>query len=182
MHLISNLLDKPIITANEGRIVGAAKAFLFSPDWKSVTAVSLGGEGLFSRKFSVIVQNNIGLFGVDALLIKQASAPIDSSQVAELATWFKRDDLKGRAIETPGGTKIGTIGDIIIDPQGQIIGFKLAQLLVQGTLANRGYISRGCVVDLLTSGGLMTIDLAKAEQQTLGDKIELHKASEEVAA
>lgn len=198
MQLVKNLLDKPLISLNEGRIIGTVKAILFTPDWKAVVGVSLnaekapnwsaqglaaslGAQRLFNVKTSLILQSDITLFGLDALLVRQTGVIIDSAQASEFNIWQKPDDLKGRAIETPGGTKIGTLGDVIINSRGKVLGFQLSQWLIQGTLAQRGYISRQCVVDLLTSNGLMTIDLAQAEQQILTDEpfnIDLRKVEE----
>lgn len=175
MILGDNLIDKLVISSNEGRIVGKVKEFYLDKALEAVTAVQLAGEGffnlsgggLFQRKFTLIKHEDITLLGVDAVLVKDADRVIDSDQVTELDTWISRHELRGREVATPGGTKIGTIGDIIFNQAGRLLAFTLSRIFVEGPLANTQTIAREVIVDLGHEEGIITIDLAAAEQQNL---------------
>lgn len=162
------LMDKSVVSVDEGRLVGTIKSLYVDRELTTLRAVGLAGKGMFNRQKMLVQREPIVMFGRDALFVKQSNVAVEDGQLAEFGSWLRLADLKGRRIETPGGTKIGTIGDILHDQQGQILGFTFDQLLVQGTLADKGYLSRGCVVEVATPEELMTIDLTKAEQQTIG--------------
>lgn len=161
-----NLMNKVVISLNEGRIVGKVKAFYLDWELTRITAVQLGSEGLFHRKFSLVRQEDISLFGVDTVLVNKSQAVTTSNEVTEFDTWLPLDKLRGREVDTPGGTKIGTIGDIIFDDKGHLLAFKLARLFVEGPLAETQQIAREAILDTGREDGIITVDLAKAEQQS----------------
>jgi uncharacterized protein YrrD len=167
-----NLLDKPVISSKDGQIVGKVKEFYLDENLEVITAVHLGSEGffnlsaesLFHRKFSLVKRDEVSLFGLDAILIKNAAAVTSSDEVAEFETWLTRHELKGREVDTPGGTRIGTIGDIIFDKVGHLVAFKLSRIFVEGPLAKAQTIAREVILDTGREDGILTIDLARAEQ------------------
>ena len=73
------------------------------------------------------------------------------------------DKLRGREVDTPGGTRVGTVGDIIVGTEGDITGFTLAKVFVEGPIAEQGQIPRAGLIDSGTEDGVMTVDLAKIE-------------------
>jgi sporulation protein YlmC with PRC-barrel domain len=81
--------------------------------------------------------------------------------------WVRRQDVVGREVDTTGGTKVGVIGDVIINDDDGVIGFKLARVFVEGPIAKKQTIAREVVVDTGAVDGVMTIDLAQAEQHEL---------------
>jgi hypothetical protein len=112
------------------------------------------------------------IFGLDAVLVQNSEAVVEGKQVAELENWVQRDDLTGRQVNTQGGTKIGTIGDIIFDKEGHLLGFKLSRVYVEGPLAKSKTITRDVVISPGNEDGIMSIDLARAEQQNLKQQYE----------
>jgi len=169
MHNGDDLIKKNIITVDEGRILGKTDDFYLDTNLTTITAVQLPGSGLFSRKVTLIQHNAVTLYGVDSVLVKQSDVVVDANDLPDKDNWLLRNDLKGRHIETPGGTKIGTVGDIIFNDSGRILGFSFGQLLVQGTLETYGAITRDCIIEVLNPDGIMTIDLSKAEQYQVGE-------------
>lgn len=170
-----NLIDKAVISLSEGAILGVTKELYLDPKLEYVVGIQLGSsEGflhLGQRKFRVIERGNIAVFGVDAILLKEeADTSIMTDAEApesESKEWLERSALKGRNINTPGGTRIGTLGDVIFDQEGWIVGFKFQQILVKGPIAAAQVIARDVILDLGHESGIMTIDLARAEKQTL---------------
>lgn len=172
-----NLLGKPVISLKNGQVVGAVKEFYLDRTLEFITGVQLGSEGLFDfklqnlfkHKFQLVRNDQIVLFGFDVILITDSEAIVDSDQVSELGQWLKLSSLKGRKVYTPGGTHIGTVGDIIFEPgqTGHLLGFTLGGVFVDGPLSQARAIAREVVVDPGGEDHFMTIDLARAEQQDL---------------
>ena len=80
---------------------------------------------------------------------------IDESVATEIDKWMRRQELVGREVDTTGGTKVG------------VIGFKLARIFVEGPIAKKQAVAREVVVDTGAEDGVMTVDLAQAEQHSL---------------
>ncbi|MCA9990376.1 MAG: hypothetical protein KDE29_05180, partial [Anaerolineales bacterium] len=88
----------------------------------------------------------------------------DDKETSAARQWLLLDKLQGRMVDTPGGTKVGVVGDVIVDEEARIIGVSLSKVYVEGPIAEQRAVSRTAVVDLGDEDGVMTIDLAKAEQ------------------
>ncbi len=175
MQLGERLIGKSVISANDGRVIGAVKELYLDRNLEILTAIrlggdgflGLGGEGLFGRKIEVITRDDILLFGIDVILVKDSWTVTDGEQVPGLGQWLERNDLKGRAVDTPGGTKIGTIGDVIFDGDGRILGFRLSRIFVSGPLAQKEVVAREVMIDPGNDDEVLTIDLGRAEHQEL---------------
>lgn len=174
VHLGESLIGKSIVSISDGRIIGPVRELYLDRSLELIMAVmigdggflGLGSEGgLFGRRSGMVRREDVVLFGIDTILIKDSKAVKRSDQIAEVGDWLSRAKLKGRPVDTPGGTKIGILGDIVFDNEGRIVGFKLSQALVEGPIARKRAITREVVVDTGNEDGVMTIDLSKAEEQ-----------------
>jgi len=87
----------------------------------------------------------------------------DSETLTQSDQWVRLSKLKGRDIETHGGTKVGTVGDIAIGEEANITGFALARVFVEGPVEESGFVPRHALFDTGSIDGTMTIDLTKAE-------------------
>ena len=163
MRLGKDLTGKPIISVTDGRLVGYAKDLYTNKDLYWVTGIYTGSEGLIGRKDKLIHRDNIVVFGIDAILVKNADVETDNKDLDEANDWQRLEKLRGRVVDTPGGTKVGTIGDIIIGEEGEVTGFSLSRVHIEGPVADNGTIPRNAVVDTGSVDGGMTIDLQKVE-------------------
>jgi sporulation protein YlmC with PRC-barrel domain len=82
-------------------------------------------------------------------------------------SWLRRDELQGRAVDTPGGTKVGKVGDVVINRDGDVLGFSLSQVYVAGPINKNRSVAVHTVQDIGHEDGSMTVDLERAEQQEL---------------
>ena len=163
MRLGKDLTGKPIISVTDGRLVGYAKDLYVNKDLYWVTGIYTGSEGLIGRKDKLIQREFVVVFGIDAILVKSADVETDNKELDDVENWQRLDKLRGRGVDTPGGTKVGTLGDIIIGEEGDITGFSLSRVHVEGPVADNGTIPRDAVVDTGRVDGVMTIDLQKVE-------------------
>ncbi|MFQ5436868.1 MAG: PRC-barrel domain-containing protein [Anaerolineae bacterium] len=164
MRLGKDLTGKPIISINDGRHLGNVKDLYVNNDLYWLTGIHVGQEGLLKRKALVIHRDHVVVFGIDAILVKNADVITNAKELVESIDWQRLDKLRGRDVDTPGGTKVGTIGDIVLGEEGHISGFSLSKIFVEGPIAEKGFIHREALIDTGQNDGKMTIDLPKVEQ------------------
>jgi uncharacterized protein YrrD len=167
MLLGKNLIGNPVVAVDDGRIIGKVQDLYLGVDLESIAGIYLGTEGLFRGTSFLIEAADIVTLGVDAVLVKHADATRSEDEVNEAESWVRRDDLQGRSVDTPGGTKVGQIGDVVFEKDGEVRGFSLSRVFVKGPVAERGAVARHTLLDTGSEGDPITIDLEKAEQQQL---------------
>jgi uncharacterized protein YrrD len=167
MRLGKDLLNKPIFSVLDGRNLGAVKDIYLNNDLTQITGIFIGQEGMIRRKSYLISRDGVVVFGIDAVLVKNPDVVIEESTNEETAVWVRLSKLRGRGVDTPNGTKVATIGDIVIGEEGDIVGFTLAKVHVDGPVADKGAIARSTLIDTGNTDGIMTIDLTKAETTNL---------------
>lgn len=167
MRVAKELIKKSVISIEEGKELGEVEDFFVDQDFTRMTAIYLGSEGFFGGKEMVIKWSNVVNLGQDAILTKNADCIDELSEIDDPDNYVRRSDILGRRIDTPGGTRIGKIGDVIVDDEGVIIGFSLSLTYVTGPIASNKAIGRTAVVDTHGAGGTLTADLAEAEEANL---------------
>ena len=178
MRTGKDLSGNPIYSITNGQKVGVVKDIYLSDDLSEIIGLYLGTEGIIKRKALAITQDQVSVLGVDAILTKSPDVVVDDKDMSEIKGWLRLDKLQGREVDTPGGTKVGTIGDVIVDKNGMITGYLLGRVLVEGPIAEQRSISREVVIDPGDGDDAMTIDLSKAE----GDAAPKTEAAETMAA
>lgn len=163
MRLGKDLLNKPIYTIDEGKLIGKVQDLYLDANYEVVLGLFLGTQGLVRRKSELIRAGDVVVLGVDAILVRGSDVITDDGALPEAKAWLRRDKLAGREADTPGGTRLGAIGDIIVDPTGHITGFAMSKTYVEGPLAEKRVISRSVILDTGQEDGRMTVDLAKLE-------------------
>jgi hypothetical protein len=73
--------------------------------------------------------------------------------------------LRGRNIQSPTGAEVGKINEFFFDETGQILGFGLQKIKIEGPIAENRAIRREVIINPGDNDNPMTIDLIKAEQQ-----------------
>lgn len=183
MRLGKDLENKPIISLTEGRMLGRAKDVYVDAELQQLAGLYLGSEGMIRRKAQVIQNDDVVLFGIDAVLVKDSDVVKKDKDLAETVDWYRLNDLQGYEVHTPGGTKLGTVGDIILDGMGAIIGFSLSRVFVKGPLAEQGTVPRETVVETVHREEVIFVDLAMLEGMATGEdeKAPAVESSEEEA-
>jgi uncharacterized protein YrrD len=175
------LIGKPIYSVSDGRHLGAVRDLYLDSQLDSLMGLYLGSEGLFSRRASLITWENVQVLGLDAVLVHDSDVVTDSNERPEVAGWMRREDLQGRNVETPGGTKVGTIGDVLLDEEARVVGFTLGRVFVEGPIAETRRVLKSAVITSGAADEVITVDLAKAEQPPLVKEFGEAPAEEQVA-
>lgn len=165
-----DLIGNPVISVSDGRSVGRVRDIYLDKELDAITGIFLGSEGFFTRKSFLVHAMHLAIVGVDAALVDDSDVAEEAAVVDELTDWIRRDDLQGRLVLTPGGTKIGRIGDVIVDTEGSVAGFGLRNVYVEGPIAENRAIARHVVLSIGNEDEPMTIDLEQAEQQQMAVK------------
>ncbi|GAB4275130.1 MAG: hypothetical protein Kow0080_24190 [Candidatus Promineifilaceae bacterium] len=165
MRLGKELTGKTIISITDGRLLGNVKDVYVNDELVWLIGLHVGSEGFLKRKSLVITRENVVVFGIDAILVKNSDVVQDADEIENFETWLRLEKLRGREVDTPGGTKVGTIGDIMLDEEGKVTGFTLAKVFVEGPIAEKGQIPRNTLIDTGNTDKVMTIDLHEVEKQ-----------------
>ena len=167
MRLGKDFINKPIYSIDEGKLLGKVQDIYIDTSFEVVLGLYLGSQGLVRRKAELIRAGDVVVFGADAILVRDGNVITDDSALPAAKGWLRREKLAGREADTPGGTRLGVIGDVIVDPAGRITGFALSKAYVEGPLADKRVISRSVIIDTGQEDGRMTVDLAKLEASLL---------------
>lgn len=152
--------NKLLVSLADGKKLGEVKDVYCNSDATKVVAAHLGKSGLINRKSLMVDLSHVKLFGIDAWLTDGSEIVIATDEVQGADKYILADALRGRDVQTDGGTKIGVIGEILIDAQNNVIGFTLSKVQVQGPIAEAKAIAREAVSSL---GDPMIVVLEKAE-------------------
>lgn len=168
MRSAKELIGKPIYSVTNGRLLGTVKDLYVDSDIRRVTGLYVGSEGLFSRRARLIPGDSVAILGVDSVLTIESNVVKDESEYAPSQGWLRRDSIQGRVMHTAGGTKVASVGDLLIDDDSKVVAFSLARVNVEGPVAKSRVIARNAVLDAGGFDGSMIVDLTEAEQPTGG--------------
>jgi sporulation protein YlmC with PRC-barrel domain len=159
MKTSKELSNKPLISITEGRKLGEIKDLYLDKDMRQ--------EGLINQKALMIERSAVQVYGSDVWLISGSDKVIKQDDVSGSAAFTLVGELRGREIQTEGGTKLGVVEDVILDDEARLLGFTLGKVYAQGPLAERKTIAREAVTQLGSKKEPMTIVLAQAESMAL---------------
>jgi uncharacterized protein YrrD len=161
--------NKLLISITNGEKLGQIKDLYFDSEVTKVTVVVAGSEGgLFSQKDLAINRADIQVYGVDAWLVAGVDTVMRLDNIPDVDTFVTLGDLRGREIQTEGGSRIGTVGDVLLDAEARVLGFTLQKVHVQqGPLAEHKYIARSAIVNIGSKDTPMLTVLAQAEVATI---------------
>lgn len=157
------ILNKQLIALTDGKKIGEVKDFYFDETVTKIVAVYLGSEGLLNKKHFALDRARIELMGIDAWLVSGGDEPTPAEMLPDAERLIMYSELRGREIVTEGGTKIGAVDDVLFDADGDIVGFALGRIVVQGPLAERKTIARSAISTIGGKESAMTTDMAQAE-------------------
>ncbi|MEP7357321.1 MAG: PRC-barrel domain-containing protein [Anaerolineales bacterium] len=158
-----------LISMTNGKIIGQIKDLYLDPDLNQVAAVHLGKEGVLRRQAHAIGREAIQVYGEDVWLVTGPDSIVNRKQIPDANHLVLLSDLRGREIHTEGGTHIGTVEDVILDAQANVLGFTLGKMRMQGPLGERKTIARAAVTGMGGKGVPMTAMMDRAEAITVAE-------------
>lgn len=163
MRLGKELINKPIYSIDEGKLLGKVQDLYFDSTYEVILGLYIGSQGLVRRKAELIRAGDVAIYGADTVLVHSSAAVTDDGALPAAKAWMRRDKLIGREVDSPAGTRLGIVGDVVIDAAGRVTAFALSRTFVEGPLSAKRVINRDTVVDTGQEDGKMTVDLVKLE-------------------
>jgi uncharacterized protein YrrD len=163
-----DLENKPIISITDGRMLGRAKDVYVDANLTGLAGLYIGSEGVIRRRAQVIQSEDVVLFGIDVIMVKNTDVIKKDNDIPQTDEWYRLKDLQGYEVHTAGGTKLGTVGDIILNETGAITGLSLSRVFVKGPLAEQGEVARETVVESSHKEEIIRVDLAMLEGMAAG--------------
>ena len=172
MRLGKDLDNKPIISVSDGQILGRTKDLYVNQDLSQLSGLFVGTEGVIRRTDRIVPSDCVVLFGIDVILVKDADVITTTKAMPETDGWHRLSRLHGKEARTPGGTKLATIDDIMIDEQGAVSGFSLSRVFVSGPLEDNPVIPRQVVLDPFQKSDALLVDFPQLEAIFTGSEEE----------
>ncbi len=159
--------NKPLVSITDGKDIGEIKGLYLDPDMRQVAGVFVATEGIINRKTLAITRKDVLVYGIDTWLVSGPDIVKPVEEIPDSAAFILVSDLRGREIQTEGGTKLCTVEDVLLDSQANVLGFTLGKVYAQGPLAERKAIVREAIIDLGSKEKPMTANLSQAESLTI---------------
>jgi sporulation protein YlmC with PRC-barrel domain len=163
---MTDYMNKPLISVTNGRRVGEIKDLYLDPQTHQVAAVLIAREGLINRKVTLVYRSAIQVYGEDAWLLNTADDVTETLEEAP-ADWLQVSELRGREVSTDGGTKLGSVGDVVLDDNGSLAALTLGRVWVQGPLAETRRIPIQALLRIGERGQSVIVDLSRAETEAM---------------
>jgi uncharacterized protein YrrD len=106
-----------------------------------VAAAITSKSTLLSREIEAIPAEQVEVWGQDAILTKQPDVIVKEEELGDCDGWLSAsDDIRGYDVVGEDGTRIGALGDVVLDTQGQIMGYEMAEVATEGRVAVANWI------------------------------------------
>ena len=155
--------NKLLVSITDGKKLGDVKGLYLDLDMRRVAGVFLGMEGLINRKALAIPRSSVQVYGIDVWLVSGSDIVMALDEIPDSATFTLAGDLRGREVQTEGGTKLAVVEDVLLDSEARVLGFALGKVYAEGPLAERMAIAREAITDLGNEEKPMTAILSQAE-------------------
>jgi uncharacterized protein YrrD len=136
-HMSLDLRGKKIVSVTNGEIIGEVVDVLVDPEQRYVAALVTSKGNLFRRETQMLARDDITVIGKHVILSTRPDVVRNSEDFSTSEKWVAvSDHLRGNDVVTNDGTRVGRLQDIIIDAQGQIVGYALSNVSVSGPIAD----------------------------------------------
>lgn len=160
-----DLNGRSIVNIENGERIGHVSNLLFDPESLRVVGLvsnrgNMGGLGnLLTRDTETFPASAVEVWGKDVILVHTPERMIEEGS-PEREKWVDLTaQLKDRYVVSVDGTRVGQVGDVILDKNGQIVAYSLNQVYVEGPLAESKRIPAGATHSL--GKDVLIVDMSK---------------------
>ena len=128
-----SILGLPVICEQTGKRLGIAEDIQYDPGDKRIKGIIVAGTGYRSKTFSVDF-DKIQAFGEVAIIVgDDCEKEINKKD---------QEDIVGRTIIRDDGQELGTISNVIFNPEdGHIEGYEISKGIIDDLMAGRSILS-----------------------------------------
>lgn len=139
MRKAKELIGKSIVHQSTGERIAEVRDLVFESDARHVAAVMVDQGGWF-RDARVILWSSIVSIG-DAMMVQGEAPIVVASEAPTLRDELQQDiRITGAPIMTDTGDRIGTVGDLYINDNGEVVGYEVRQGFMSD-LAGRKFLA-----------------------------------------
>lgn len=167
-HMSLDLRGKKIVSVTNGEIIGEVVDVLVDPQARRVAALVTSRGNLFRRETQMLANEDISVIGKHVILSNRPDVVRNSEDIAGRDHWIAvSDHLRGNDVVTSDGTRIGRLQDIIVDPHGEIVGYALSNITVEGPIADNKQIPANSIQSFGKDAVIVDPSVVHANQQPL---------------
>lgn len=135
------LIGNPLISITNGELIAKVEDVRVDPKSLEAAAAITSAGGLLNREIEAVPADGVEVWGQDAILAKQPDVIVTAEELDGRDEWLSvSDDIRGYEVVAEDGTRIGTLADVALDSQGQIIGYEMADVAVEGRVKVANWI------------------------------------------
>ncbi len=127
----SEIMALPVVTIDGGEDVAEVKDVVYGSEEGRLLGLTLNKRGFMSgRMKAVLPASSVSAIGPDAVMISDVDALVARSDAPdEVAKPDGDRDVIGNEVITEGGTKLGTVSDLVmwLGGDGEVVGYQLAR-------------------------------------------------------
>ena len=135
------LIGNPVIGITNGKMIAKIEDLQIDPNTLSAAAAITSKGTLLSREIEAIPAEQVEVWGQDAVLVAKPDVIVNEEGLDDRDGWLSTsDDIRGYEVVAEDGTRVGTLGDVVVDTKGQIMGYDMAEVAVEGRVAVANWI------------------------------------------
>jgi uncharacterized protein YrrD len=137
IFLSQELNGRPIVSASNGQIIAKVLDILIAPEnGPQVAALATSKGSLLKREIEAIPVNEVLVWGQDVILVSGPDVIAREDALPGSQEWLSvSDQVRGREVYSINGTHVGELNDVVMNTQGHLIAYDLAQVSVEGPIA-----------------------------------------------
>jgi len=133
---------KPVVSITNGEIIAKIETILINPNTRAVAALSFTQGGLLNRETQLIPAEEVRVWGEDVILVSGPDVFVQKEGLTGYKDYLSvSDQLKDREVVSQEGKRIGILNDVLIDNEGQLVGYDLSKVFIEGPVADNKRIS-----------------------------------------
>jgi uncharacterized protein YrrD len=139
MQKVSELINKPVVSAETGVRIGKVSDVLLDPQARQVIGLVIAG-GVFSSE-QVLPYSDVQTLGKDAVVARSGTGVVGRKAWRRQAVSTTRATaLNRRRVLTTGGRALGEIDDLRIDDAGTVEAFEVTNSKLGGLRHKRSIV------------------------------------------
>lgn len=137
IFLSQELNGKLIVSASNGQIIAKVVDVLIAPEDRPQVAALVTSKGtIFKQEIEAIPSNEVLVWGQDVILVSGPDVIAKEDALPGSQEWLGvSDQVRGREVVSINGTRIGELNDVVLNTEGRLIAYDLAQVSVEGPIA-----------------------------------------------
>lgn len=142
-RLAQDIKGFQIISNSNGQIIGRVEDLLVDMNTLQVAAIVTFTGNLLDSNIKAIPRKDIELWGEDVILTTGVEVIFEQNKLDDSGNWASvLNNIKGKDVLNTKGERIAVLNDVVIDSEGQIVGYDLSKVFIEGPVEKSKRIHR----------------------------------------